>query len=405
MKILFLTDNFPPEVNAPATRTFEHCVEWVKAGADVTVITCAPNFPQGKLYPGYKNRLVHRETMDKITVIRVWTYMAENTGFYKRTVDYLSFMVSSFFAGLPIQTDIIIATSPQFFTAVSGYLLSLCKRTPWIMEVRDLWPDSVIGVGAVKKSWMLSFFYRLEKWLYRSANVIVPVTETFKKEIIKKGIEPAKIHVIKNGSNLDLFSPREPNKYLKEKLLLTDRIVVSYIGTHGMAHGLEFIVSCAGELDRHNISLLFIGDGARKREIVELSKKLNLKNVVFLDPVPKEQIPDYLSVTDVSLVPLIKAGIFTTVIPSKIFESAAMEIPILLGVDGEAKSLIEKYQAGLFFQPENKPDFVEKMLKLVQDKEFYQQCKIGGRQLASDFDRKKLAINFLNLLSETTRVA
>ncbi len=400
MKILFLTDNFPPEVNAPATRTYEHCVEWVKAGVDVTVLTCVPNFPQGKIYPGYRNKRIQREVMGGIKVIRVWTYMAENKGFVKRTLDYMSFMVSSIFAGFSVHTDLIIATSPQFFTAVSGYLLSIFKRKPWIMEVRDLWPDSILGVKVVKKPWMIFPLFRLEKLLYRSADLIVPVTETFKKEICKKGIGEEKIHVVKNGSNLDLFSARPPKQALKDKLRLNGRFVVSYIGTHGMAHSLEFIVMCAQSLDQNNISFLFIGDGAKKQEIVRLVKQWDVKNVILLDPIPKEKIPDYLSISDIALIPLRKAEIFKSVIPSKIFESAAMEIPILLGVDGEARSLIEKYRAGIYYEPENKNDFLQKVLKLKQDKPFYDRCKKGGRQLASDYDRKRLAKDFLDKISE-----
>ena len=152
MKILFLTDNFPPEVNAPATRTFEHCREWVKAGHDVTVITCFPNYPQGKVYPGYTNSLCKTECMDGIKVVRVWSYMTANKGFIKRIIDFISFSVTSFFAGLFRECDIIVATSPQFFTALSGRTLGFFKRKPWIMEVRDLWPDSIKAVGA-KRVW------------------------------------------------------------------------------------------------------------------------------------------------------------------------------------------------------------------------------------------------------------
>ena len=140
MRILFLSDNFPPEVNAPASRTFDHCREWVKAGAEVTVVTCAPNFPQGKVYPGYKNKLWQTEMMDGIRVIRVWTYMVPNKGFIKRTLDYISFSVTGFLAALFVKTDVIVATSPQFFTALAGRTLSWWKRKPWVMEVRDLWP-------------------------------------------------------------------------------------------------------------------------------------------------------------------------------------------------------------------------------------------------------------------------
>lgn len=400
MKILFITDNFPPEVNAPATRTYEHCVEWVKMGADVTVVTGAPNFPQGKVYPGYKNKIRQVEEMEGIRVIRVWTYMTRNEGFFRRTIDYLSFMIASFIAGIGVKTDIIIATSPQFFTAVSGSALSFVKRKPWIMEVRDLWPDSIIGVEAVKSRSLLGFFFWLEKKLYRSANLIIPVTETFKKEIEKKGIDQSKIEVIKNGSNLELFKPCLPDMALKEKLGLNDYFIVSYIGTHGMAHGLDFIIHCASELQQYDIFFLFIGDGAKKTELVQLAEEQKVRNIIFLDPIPKNQIPSYLSITDVSLIPLRKAKIFTTVIPSKIFESAAMQKPILLGVEGESRDLIIQYGAGLAFEPENKLDFIEQLLKLKSDKKLYSNCQRGGSQLSIDYDRKRLAEQFYAFINE-----
>ena len=169
MKVLFLTDNFPPEVNAPATRTYEHCCEWVKKGVEVTVITCAPNFPDGKVFNGYKNKVYQTEIIDGIKVVRVWTYINANKGFIKRILDYLSFMVASFLAGIFIKTDIIVATSPQFFTSISGRWLSFWKRKPWIMEVRDLWPESIKAVGAMKTNLAITFFEFLEKRMYKSA--------------------------------------------------------------------------------------------------------------------------------------------------------------------------------------------------------------------------------------------
>jgi glycosyltransferase involved in cell wall biosynthesis len=370
-------------------------VEWARSGIEITVITCAPNFPQGKVYPGYRNRLIQKETVAGIKVIRVWTYMAPNKGFFRRTLDYLSFMVSAFIAGLWVKTDLIIATSPQFFTAVAGYMLSKAKRKPWVMEVRDLWPDSIIGVEAMKRNRMLDFFFRLEIKMYNHARLVIPVTDTFKERIAGKGVAVEKIHVIKNGSNLELFKPTAPDLKLKQEICKPDRIIMSYIGTHGMAHGLDFIVGCAGELDKMNITLLLIGDGAKKQEVVEMVAAGKHPNVVCLPPVPKEEIPRYLSISDIALIPLKKAEIFETVIPSKIFESAAMEIPILLGVDGEARRMVESYQAGLFYQPENKMDFLEKVKTLISKPELINRLKQGGAALSSDYDRKKQARLFL----------
>ena len=212
MRILFLTDNFPPEVNAPASRTYDHVREWKKAGHEITVITCAPNFPKGKVYDGYKNKLYQTEMMDGIKVVRVWTYIAENKGFLKRTLDYISFSISSFFAGLFQKADIIIATSPQFFTALSGRTLSFWKRTPWIMEVRDLWPESIKTVGAMKDNAFIRYFEWEEMRCYKSAKKIVVVTDSFKKTLTARGIDPQKIFVVKNGANRELFKPVPKNQ-------------------------------------------------------------------------------------------------------------------------------------------------------------------------------------------------
>ena len=265
MKILFLSDNFPPEVNAPATRTLEHCREWVKAGHEVTVITCHPNYPIGRVYEGYKNSWKKEEVIDGIRVIRVWTYITSNKGFFKRILDYISFSITSFFAGLFIKCDVIVATSPQFFTALSGRTLHFFKRKPWIMEVRDLWPDSIKAVGAMKESPVLKYFSKEELWCYKSARKIVVVTNSFKREISNKGIPAEKISVVKNGANTDLFKPRAKSPELLKKLGLEGRRVLGYVGTLGMAHKIDFLIDCVKELDDY--ALMILGNGAERDNI------------------------------------------------------------------------------------------------------------------------------------------
>ena len=401
MKLLFLSDNFPPEVNAPANRTYEHCKEWVKSGVDVTVITCAPNFPKGSVYPGYKNLLYQKEMMDGIIVIRVWSYITANEGFVKRILDYFSFAATSFFAGLFVRTDLIIATSPQFFTAVSGSLLSFFKRKKWVFEVRDLWPESIIAVGAMRRNKAIRFFERIEKRLYKSADHIVVVTDTFKKKIMARGIAGKKISVFKNGANLDLFKPQPKNSPLQQKLDLTGKFVFAYIGTHGMAHGLDFILNSIKPLEETHpeLTFLLIGDGAEKKNLLQQAKKLDLKNVIFVDSVGKEEVVNYLSLMDVALVNLKKSDTFMTVIPSKIFEAAAMEKPILLGLEGETKRIIETYNAGVCFRPEDQESFYE-AVKAITIKEKYQENLEGSKKLVKDFDRSKIAAEMLGCLKQ-----
>jgi glycosyltransferase involved in cell wall biosynthesis len=375
MKLLFLTDNFPPEVNAPATRTYEHCREWVKDGMEVTVITCFPNFPEGKLFAGYRNKLCQVEHIDGIKVIRVFTFITANEGFVKRTLDYISFGVAAFIAGLFVKTDLIVATSPQFFAAYFARWLAFFKRKPWVMEVRDLWPESIKTVGAMQEGRVYRFLELLEMRLYRSARKIVTVTDTFKKRIIARGIDAHKIEVVKNGANLDLYTPRDKNQAIVAALGLEGKFVVSFIGTLGLAHKLSFIIEAALKINDPSIHFLIVGAGADKKNLEELLARLQPANVTLRGMIPKEMVPGYISVSDVSLINLKKSETFKTVIPSKIFESSAMGKPILLGVDGEAREIVETYPAGLYFEPENEADFLEKLYTLKADKALYNRLK------------------------------
>ena len=403
MKILFITDNFPPEVNAPATRTYEHVKEWQKRGADVTIITCAPNFPHGKVYDGYKNKFYQKKQLDGIEVIRVWSYMTSNSGFIKRVTDYFSFSFMAFWMGLFQKHDIVIATSPQFFTTWSAWGISKIRRKPWVFELRDLWPESIRTVGAMKQERILNWLEKIELGLYKDANKIVAVTDAFKDNLIQRGIVTEKIKVVTNGSNLDLFSPREKDHSLLQSLNLENKFIFGYIGTHGMAHSLDFIVQSISKIDDINIHFLFIGDGSMKREITRIASMLSLTNITFLEPVAKEDVPKYLSIIDVSLAPLKKSDTFKAVIPSKIFESSAMGKPTLLGVEGQAQEIIEKYNAGICFVPEDEKDFITKVILLKNDVDLYQNCIDGCQVLAKDYDRKKLADKMLRTLQEVVK--
>ena len=398
MKILFITDNFPPEVNAPATRTYEHCQEWIKSGAEVTIITCFPNFPHGKIYNGYKNRLYQKNNVDGIEVIRVWSYMSANSGFFKRVLDYFSFSFMAFWVGLFQKYDIIIATSPQFFTTWSAYVLSKIKRKPWIFELRDIWPESIQSVGAIKHNKVINILEKIELALYKDAIKVIAVTNAFRDNLISRGIDGDKITVVTNGSNIDLFNLKEKNQDLLEELNLKNRFIIGYIGTHGMAHSLDFIVKSIAKIDDDTIHFLFIGNGAMKDTIVKLAESLKIKNITFLDSVDKEDVPKYLSIVDVSLAPLQKSDTFKSVIPSKIFEASAMKKPTLLGVEGEAQKIIETYTAGVCYKPENEKDFIEKIYFLKNDVKLYNSLQKGCIELAFAYDRKKLAKKMLDIL-------
>ena len=230
MHILFLTDNFPPEVNAPASRTFEHCREWVLAGHRVTVITCAPNFPNGKVFEGYRNHLWQKEDVAGICVVRVWSYITANEGFVKRVADYLSFMGAAVVGALFIpKVDVIVGTSPQFFTACAAYVVSKVKNVPWVFELRDIWPESIRAVGAMRDSRALDLLEKLEMFLYHKASAIVSVTNAFREKLVFRGVDRNKISVVTNGVDISRFSPRHKDSELVSRLGLERKFVAGYI--------------------------------------------------------------------------------------------------------------------------------------------------------------------------------
>lgn len=404
MHILFLSDNFPPEVNAPASRTYEHCLEWVKAGHRVTVVTCAPNFPAGKLFPGYRNKLFARETMDGIDVIRVWSYISANEGFLRRTLDYLSYMATATPAGLRVsKPDIVIATSPQFFTICAGYLVSRLRRLPYILELRDLWPESIRAVGAMKQSAILDWLEKLELFLYRKADAVVAVTNAFKRNLEGRGVEPSKIHVVTNGADLSRFAPLPKDRELVSQLGLEGKIVAGYIGTHGLAHALDTLLETARQLQdeaRDDIHFLFLGGGAAKEGLVQRAKDMALKNVTFVDSVPKADVVRYWSLLDTSIIHLRNTPLFTTVIPSKLFECMAMGIPVLHGVRGESAQIVESNGAGLVFEPENAIELGQQLRELADNPTLRASFRESGLAAANKYDRKQLAARMLAVIEQ-----
>lgn len=406
MHILFLTDNFPPEVNAPASRTFEHAREWVKCGCNVTVITCVPNFPYGVPYSGYKNKLWQVEKIDNIRVIRVWTFMAANEGFIKRLIDFLSFAFTSFIASLFVRNvDVVVGTSPQFFTTVSAWLVSIFKRVPFIFELRDLWPESIRAVNAMSNSWILNVFETLELFLYREASAIITVTSSFKKNLVRRGIKEKKIYKITNGVDLSKFAPRSKDIALVNELKCENKFIVGYLGTHGLAHALEAVIYAAEYLESEkgidDIHFLFVGDGATKKALTDKSEVLKLKNVTFVNSVSRDEITRYWSILDVSIVHLRKADLFKTVIPSKIFECIAMHIPILHCVEGESANIIEESGVGILVEPENSKQMANQILALKDNPLLLEDMVKKCAKTKKRFDRIILAREMLDIIKST----
>jgi glycosyltransferase involved in cell wall biosynthesis len=406
--ILFLTDNFPPEVNAPASRTFEHCREWVRAGQKVTVITCAPNFPKGQVFAGYRNRLWQSEEMAGIRVIRVWSYITANEGFVKRILDYLSFMVSATLAALFVRrVGVVVGTSPQFFTACAAYVVSRLKRIPYVFELRDMWPESIKAVGAMKESSAIRALERLELFLYRKAARIVSVTHSFKKALIARGVDSDKIVVVTNGVDMSRFKPMPKDPDLLRDLGLKGKFVAGYVGTHGLAHHLETLLDAAEMLcalpNGDVFHFIMLGDGARKQMLKDEAVRRGLDNLTFVDSVPKEQVARYWSLLDVSIIHLRKTELFTTVIPSKLFECMGMGLPVLHGVAGESADIVREEGVGIVFEPENATQLVEQLQFLSRDKQAYESYQMRCLEAAKKYDRTTMARKMLGAIAQLER--
>ncbi len=401
--ILYISDNYLPELNAPSSRVSEHSENWVKSGNKVTVITCAPNFPGGRVFNGYKNRLWSIEKINGVNVIRVWSFIAKNEGLYLRTIDFLSFMFTASIAGLFVRkVDVVIGTSPQFFTLIAAWFIAKFRRKILFVEIRDLWPDSISAVGVLRNSLILKVLSLMEYFLYRVSNGIIVLTQSFRDVMIARGVNPNKIHVITNGVNLDFFKPIEVDSQYKKKLLNGRQFLVGYVGTHGYAHQLETIIDLAKKCQDTNqsITFIFFGNGARKPFLIRYAKKLGLKNLFFHDQLDKKEMRKILSLLDVSVVHLSNNPVFEKVIPSKIFELMAMGVPILAGISGEGEQLIVDNKCGVCVSPNDLDALYKELLLLKSDVIKTDKMKINALTSSHKYNRTILAQQLLKLLEE-----
>lgn len=408
MKILFFSDNYPPERNAAASRVHERAVYWARWGHLVKVITGAPNFPEGRVHEGYRNHWYQREQREGIDVVRVKTYIAANEGKWRRIADFISFMVMSFFAALVESVrhgrpDTIVATSPQFFTAVAGWAASVVLRRPFVFEISDLWPASIVAVGAMKPGRLLSALESLELFLYRQAAHIVAQTEAFRDDLVSRGIDARKISVVLNGVELTMFSPRPRDAAKAAELGLTDdRMVVGYLGTLGLAHGLDHVIEAAEALRDEPVCFLLLGPGAEREKLMAEVRHRALGNVFIPPAQPKPEMPRAWSVCDLSLVHLKDTPVFASVIPSKIFESMAMGKPVLLASpEGEASRLIEREGAGVAIRSTQSVKLADAVRQLVQDKPQRIKLAAQARLAAPSYSREIQAKAMLAALEQS----
>jgi colanic acid biosynthesis glycosyl transferase WcaI len=412
MKILYVSQYFPPEMGAPAARAAELSQHWAAAGHEVTVLTGFPNHPTGVVAPDYRKkmrRLVFREQIGGIHVVRTWLLPFPNRSACERMLNYSSFGVSAAFTGLTISgPDVVIATSPQLLVGLAGWWIAQCKQVPFVFEVRDLWPESLAAVGMGDAN---SLLYRtlmnVAGFLYRHADRIVVVTPAFEKYLVERWQVPRdKISVIENGVAAHQFRPGRGTD-LRTELGIEGKFIASYIGTMGMAHGLDTIIEAAVNLRETNpeVFFLMIGEGAEKERIAALAHSLRLPNLRFIDQKPREKIPAYICASNVCLVPLKKSELFKTVIPSKMLEFMSCARPVILGVEGQAGMILEEADCGIAVEPENAEALANAVRCLVSNRERADQMGNNGREyVIRKYSRAHTADRYLRLLEEVLQL-
>ncbi|MBC8526124.1 MAG: glycosyltransferase family 4 protein [Candidatus Cloacimonetes bacterium] len=408
MKILYITQYFIPETCAPSNRAYATIKYLSDAGHQVAVLTEMPNHPKGIIYKGYKRKLFCRERIDGFDVLRTWIYTSPKKNFITRILFYSTFMIFGIITALSTwrNYDIIFISSPPLFVGGIGVVLKkLFPKIKFIFEVRDLWPDVAVEIGELSNKTFIDLSTKLAISCYTLSNKIISVTNYFRDEIIKKGIPRNKIDVIRNGTDINNWHKVDfENIFIKYNINIENKFLVIYAGNLGLAQGIDTILYAAKKLkDYSDILFLIIGDGPEKEKLYNIASEHSLKNVIFIEEKPREEISQYLSAAHCGIVPLKRSKVFYGTIPSKLFDYLACELPVLLGVDGEAREILEESKAGLFYKPEDYHDLAEKIIMLKTNSELVIMGKRGRKFVEDYYNRKKLSENIEKIIFDTLK--
>jgi len=394
MRILFLTQYFPPEVGAPQNRIFEFAKLLKEFGHDVTVLTAMPNYPAGEIKKEYRGKITYKEDMEGLRVVRTWIYATKNAGFLHRLGNYFSFTISSILFGLPLvgNQDVVITESPPLFLGFSGYILSIFKGAKFVFNISDLWPESAVKLGVLKNKLLIDLSTWLEEFCYRKASLITCQTQGIVDNIVNRDFDPGKVKLITNGVDGELFNKNKFSHKFKESHFSMDDFLVYYAGIHGIAQGLEVIIEVAKKLKEFkDIKFVLIGDGPEKQKLIDMARSYNLDNVVFMPLQKKKDMPEIIATMDATIIPLKKLDLFKGAIPSKTYEAMASSIPVVLAVQGEAKEIISKANAGICVEPENVDEIKDAVLKLYYDRNLCKELGENGRKyVVENFSRKNI---------------
>ena len=392
MRILVVTHYFPPEAGAPQARLSEMARIWAADGDDVTVLTGIPNHPTGVVPPEYRGTMRRVERRDGYRIVRTWLYATPNEGLVRKTAGHLSFMVSGLLLGARPSgpADVVVVSSPTFFSIGTAWALARLKRARLVVEVRDLWPAIFVELGVLTNRRVIALLERLELAAYQAADLVVTVTEGFRDDIVRRGIPASKVHVVRNGADVERFAPRPRPR--------NERPVVLYAGAHGISQGLRSVVDAAALLVEDGIDVVLVGEGADKENLRRHAERLALPNLRLLPAVPRDEMPNLVAGADICLVPLRDVPLFATFVPSKLFEYLAAERPVVGAVTGESAAILT--EAGQVVVPPERPaELADAIRRLAADPGLREKmARQGRRYVVQHFDRTALARRYRELL-------
>lgn len=405
MKVLFLTQYFPPETGAPQNRLHSLANYLADFGAEVSVLTAMPNYPKTEVYDGYQGKTYLKEQDGNLTIHRSWIYVSKSKGVVPRLLNYFSFVFTALWIGLfkIKKHNVIICESPPLFLGITAMLLKLFKGSKLVFNVSDLWPESAEKLNIINNKFLLGISYKLEKLIYKQSNLVSGQTQGIISNINQR-FPGVPTHLIRNGIDTKQFNIRGNGQSFRAKHQIPeDAFVVAYAGIIGHAQGLEIITEAAKQLlQEKNIVFMMVGDGPVKNDLLKIAQQHQLNNITFVNSVPRKEMPDVIDACDCYVTPLRKNDLFLGAIPSKIFEPLYFSKPVLLGVDGEAKQLfVEEGKCALYFEPENANELVASIKKIFQDKALYKVLGENGHHyVATYFDRRKLAEQFWSRIKQ-----
>ncbi len=405
MKLVILTQYFPPEVGAPQNRLFELAVRLQIKGAEITVLTAMPNYPQMVIQTNYRGKFYCYEEMENLKVHRSWIFVSKSKSIVMRLLNYFSFVFSAFWVGLfkLKKHDYLLCESPPLFLGITAYLLKKIKGSSLIFNVSDLWPESAEKLGLVTNKTFLQAATKLEEFLYKKSTLITGQTQGIVANIQTR-FPAKKVYWLPNGVDLSFYNfESNTSKWRQTNGFASDDFILLYAGIIGYAQGLEVIVNAASRLKENSkIKFILLGSGPEKEKLLLLSAQMQTENVFFMDAASKAQMPEIIQASDVSVIPLKKLDLFKGAIPSKIFENLAMKKTILLGVEGEAKELfIEEGKCGVYFEPENHIELADKVNYLFKNQQLLKSFGENGYTYVKEkFTRDIIAENLWTFLTQ-----